>query len=111
MALSHATSGEPVDVRPLGAAALATARNVALFKGRDLEVMRLTVLPGKPVPVHEVAGEVTIQCLEGRIDVVVDGRHRTLGTGDLLYLAGGVSHGLAAHEDASVLVTIALREP
>jgi len=98
-------------VRPLGAAALATARNVALFKGRDLEVMRLMVLPGKPVPVHEVPGEVTIQCLEGRVDVVVDGRHRTLGAGDLLYLAGGVSHGLAAHEDASVLVTIALRGP
>jgi quercetin dioxygenase-like cupin family protein len=108
MAIPHASSGEPVDVRPLGAA-LADTRNSALFKGRDLEVMRLVVPVGKPVPVHEVSGEVTLQCLEGRIDVVVDGRHRTLAAGDLLYLAGGVSHGLAAHEDASVLVTIALR--
>jgi len=108
MAIPHASSGEPVDVRPLGAA-LADTRNSALFKGRDLKVMRLVVPVGKPVPVHEVPGEVTLQCLEGRIDVVVDGRHRTLAAGDLLYLAGGVSHGLAAHEDASVLVTIALR--
>ena len=86
MAIPHASSGEPVDVRPLGAA-LADTRNSALFKGRDLEVMRLVVPVGKPVPVHEVPGEVTLQCLEGRIDVVVDGRHRTLAAGDLLYLA------------------------
>ncbi len=58
MAIPHASSGEPVDVRPLGAA-LADTRNSALFKGRDLEVMRLVVPVGKrdfTGPVPPIAG-------------------------------------------------------
>jgi hypothetical protein len=38
MALEHASSGEPIDVRPLGAQ-LAERKTTALFKARDLEVI------------------------------------------------------------------------
>ena len=60
-----------------------------------------------------VPGEITIQCLEGSVDVTAgdatDSKTHTLTAGQLLYLAGGVPHGLIGIQDASVLVTIALR--
>jgi quercetin dioxygenase-like cupin family protein len=107
MAIPHAKSGQVIDVRPLGAS-LADERTVALFKTDDLEVMRLVLRAGKSLPPHKVAGEITIQCLEGRIDVTMDGASRSLETGQLIYLARDVPHGVVAIEDASVLVTIAL---
>ncbi|MBL8339156.1 MAG: cupin domain-containing protein, partial [Rhodoferax sp.] len=54
-------------------------------------------------------GEITIQCIEGAIDVTVDGRSHVLQAGQLLYLAGGVRHGVTALQDASAIVTVALR--
>lgn len=109
MAIPHARSGQVIDVRPLGAA-LADERTTALFKTDDLEVMRLVLTAGKSLPPHKVAGEITIQCLEGRIDVTLDGQSRILDTGQLIYLARDVVHGIVAIEDTSVLVTIALRK-
>jgi len=66
------------------------------------------VLPGKAFPPHRVAGEITVQCLEGRIDISVDGASQVLRAGQLMHLAGGVMHGLVGLEDASALVTIVL---
>lgn len=108
MAIPHAESGQVIDVRPLGAS-LAGQRTTALFKTDDLEVMRLVLTTGKSLPPHKVAGEITIQCIEGRIDVTVNGESRFLEAGQLIYLARDVLHGVVALEDASVLVTIALR--
>jgi quercetin dioxygenase-like cupin family protein len=108
MAISHAGSGEPIDVAPLGAH-LPSTKTTALFKSQDLEVMRLVLLAGKSFPPHKVPGEITIQCIEGRIDVSAEGESHVLAPGQLLFLAGGVVHGVLALEDASALVTIALR--
>lgn len=108
MAIHHAHPGEPIDVQPLGAR-LPTAKTSALFKSADLEVMRLVLLAGKSLPPHKVAGEITIQCIEGRLDVTAGGIAHALAAGQLLYLAGGVVHGVTAVVDSSALVTIALR--
>ena len=109
MALAHTTPGQPVDVQPLGAH-LPSAKTVALFKSEDLEVIRLVLLAGKSLPPHKVPGEITVQCIEGALDVVTDGRSHVLRAGQLLYLSGGVVHGVTALEDASALVTVALRK-
>lgn len=109
MAIPHASSGQIIDVRPLGPG-LAAARTVALFKAGELEVMRLMLPAGKPVPPHRVAGEITVQCLEGTIDITADGQRQTLRAGELMYLSGGVLHGLVGVDDASALVTIVLRK-
>ena len=106
MAISHATSGEAVDIRPLGDK-LTTSQTIALFKSKNLEVMRLVLPKGKGMPMHRVEGDITMHCIEGRIDVLVDGQTRPLGAGQLMYLSGGVPHSLLAVADASVLVTIA----
>jgi quercetin dioxygenase-like cupin family protein len=108
MALEHARPGQAVDVRPL-ASSLASSTTTALFKGRDLEVMRLVLPAGKTLPPHKVPGEIAIQCIEGAIDVTCDGQSHVVRAGHLLYLPRDAVHGVTALEDASALVTIALR--
>jgi quercetin dioxygenase-like cupin family protein len=83
---------------------------VALFKSADLEVMRLVLISGSSLPPHSVPGEITVQCIEGSIDVTAEGRSHVLQAGQLLYLAGGVTHGVTALLDSSALVTVALRK-
>jgi quercetin dioxygenase-like cupin family protein len=109
MAIPHAQPGQAVEVRPLGAR-LQQEKTVALFKSADLEVMRLVLLAGTSLPPHSVPGEITVQCIEGTIDVTTEGRSHVLQAGELLYLAGGVIHGVTAVQDSSALVTVALRK-
>ncbi|NLD56111.1 MAG: hypothetical protein GX652_15775 [Burkholderiaceae bacterium] len=106
MALEHAESGDLIDVRPLGPR-LRSTMSTALFKAEDLEVMRLVLLAGKEIPPHKVAGEVTIQCIEGVVEVT-SGSVRRLEAGWMLFLRGDEVHSLRGIEDASVLVTIFL---
>jgi quercetin dioxygenase-like cupin family protein len=110
MAINHALPGQAIDVRPLGGA-LATERTTALFKSGDLEVMRLVLAAGKSLPSHRVPGEITVQCIEGSIDVAADGQSHVLRAGQLLYLRGNVLHSVTALESASALVTVALKKP
>lgn len=109
MAIPHAAPGQAIDVQPLGSR-LAGERTVALFKSQDLEVMRVVLQAGKALPPHKVAGEITVQCIEGAIDVTAGGHSHVLRAGQLLYLAGNVLHGVSALEDASALVTVVVRK-
>jgi quercetin dioxygenase-like cupin family protein len=108
MALHHASPGQVLDVRPLGSR-LSTEKTSALFKSSQIEVMRLVLLAGKAMPPHKVPGEITIHCIEGSLDVELDGVTARLEAGQLLFLAGNAMHGVKAVTDASALVTIALK--
>ncbi|MBT9462487.1 cupin domain-containing protein [Hydrogenophaga sp.] len=107
MALHHLESGEIANLRHLGGDALST-QSTALFKSEQLEVIRLMLPRGRSMPMHQVAGEITVQCLEGGIDFETPEGVQRLKAGQLLFLRGGVPHSLLAVEDASVLVTIVL---
>ncbi len=107
MAIHHAASGELIDVRPLKDE-LRGAITRALYKSDHLEVFRMNLLAGKEMPAHQVAGEVTVQCIEGQIDLTIGETCRSMHAGDLICLAGGVPHALEAVEDSSVLVTLLL---
>ena len=109
MAIQHAVSGEPVSVLPPASPA-GERQTVALFKTNELEVMRVVLPKGKSMPPHKVAGDITVQCLEGSIRFNSDGKDQVLAVGDMLYLAGGVVHSLTAVEDACALVHIVLRK-
>ena len=110
MAIPHASSGQVVDLRGADGS-LPTPKSFALFKGAHLEVMRLVLPAGKSFPPHRVAGEITVQCLSGRLEVSVDGAAQVLAAGQLMYVAGNVLHGLTGLEDATALVTIVLSGP
>jgi quercetin dioxygenase-like cupin family protein len=107
MALHHALSGELIDIRPLKGN-LKNAPTKTLYKSNRLEVFRMVLLAGKTMPTHQVVGEVTVQCLEGSIELAVAGISQLMREGDLICLAGSETHGLKAVEDSSVLVTILL---
>ena len=107
MAIHHASSGELIDIRPLQHE-LKTTVTKALFKSDHLEVSRMILLAGKDVPEHEVAGETTVQCLEGSVELVVAGTAHSMRTGGLICVARGETRALKAIEDSSVLITMLL---
>ncbi|HYP30316.1 MAG TPA: cupin domain-containing protein [Burkholderiaceae bacterium] len=110
MAIPHARSGQVVDILSPDDS-LPSDQSYAVFKSDQLEVMRLMLPAGKAFPPHRVAGEITMQCLAGRVELDVEGVLQVLHPGQLTYLEGGVEHGLVAIEDAMVLVTIVLCRP
>jgi len=109
MAIPHAKSGEVIDLRPLGEA-LAHAVTNTLVKTDRLEIIRFVVPAGKEWHGHQVTGEITVQCLEGRVAFTAGGTTRELAAGQMLYLAGNELHSLRGIEDASILVTILLHQ-
>ena len=108
MALHHASSGALIDIRPLGSK-LKNGRTETLYKSDHLEVFRMVLLAGKAMPAHQVLGEISIQCIEGSIELTAEGASQLMREGDLICLAGGTSHALKAIEDSSALVTILLQ--
>ena len=107
MALLHAQPGEVVDVRPLREA-LATTQTKTLVKTDSLEVVRMVVPAGKEIPTHKAKGDITVQCLEGRIAFTACGKTHDLEAGQLLYLPTGEPHSLRGIEAGSLLLTILL---
>ena len=109
MAKPHAKSGEVIDLRPPGESPAPTPTST-LVKTDRLEVIHLAVPAGKELPHHQVAGEITVQCLEGRVAFTAGATARELRAGQMLYLAGNEPHSLRGIEDASVLLTILLHQ-
>lgn len=110
MATKHASSGELIDIRPLGAP-LDDSQSTTLLRDAQLKIMRLVMPAGKELPDHATDGPVTMQCLEGVIEVTAHDSSKTMRAGDLMYLASKVPHSLRATKDASVLVTIVVEKP
>ncbi len=107
MALHHALSGESIDIRPFRNN-LQHECTKTLYKTEHLEVFRMVLLAGKGFPPHKVAGEITVQCIEGSIEFTINGLSEVMYEGSLKCLAGNELHALKAVEDSSVLVTILL---
>lgn len=108
MAIPHANPGDVIDVRPLGAA-LAATRTHTLLKADHIEVVRLVMAAGKEIAEHKAPGEITVQCLEGKIAFTTLGQTHELQAGQMLYLPAGEPHALRCLEDASILLTILLK--
>ncbi len=107
MAIPHAKPGEVVDVRPLGSA-LASSQTTTLVRADQVEVIRLVVPAGKAIDEHKAKGEITVQCLEGRVAFTAFGKTQNLEAGKLLYLPTGAPHSVKGIENASLLLTILL---
>jgi quercetin dioxygenase-like cupin family protein len=108
MAIPHANPGDVIDVRPLGAA-LTTAKTHTLLKTEHVEVVRLVMTAGKEIAEHKAPGEITVQCLEGKIAFAALGKTEELSAEQMLYLTAGEPHSVKCIEDASILLTILLK--
>ena len=105
MAIQHAASGELIDISPL-AEKLENHITKTLYKSAHLEIFRMVLLAGKVMAAHRVAGEITVQCIEGQVEFTSPRGVVLLRKGSLVCLAGGEMHSLKAIEDSSVLVTL-----
>lgn len=108
MAIPHAKPGETISIAPLGPDFPHTTTST-LVKTDALEVIRLVVPAEKKIADHRTQGEVTIQCLEGEVGIVVNGKTTVLSQNEMLYLRGGETHAVSGIRDASLLVTILLK--
>ena len=107
MALNHSLPLDPIDIRPLGEQ-LGQAVTSSLIKTGSLQLMRVVLRAGAVLPEHSVAGEITIQCLEGRASVVMPTRSVELAAGQLVVLPGAELHAVHAVTATSLLVTVLL---
>ena len=106
MAIEHLQPGVITQVQ-LGPA-LEESGTTTLIKAASFELIRLVLPAGKEIPPHKTRGEITVQCLEGRVNFSCHGETRDLQPGDLLYLAADEVHALKAVEHSSLLVTLVL---
>ena len=107
MAMPHLRSGEMTNLLLPEGQLLAVPAH-ALFKDEHLEVILMNLAQGKSLPSHHVNGPITIQCLSGDVQVELAAGTKTMHAGDLLYLAAGLPHAVAAMSNTSFLVTIVL---
>ena len=105
MAIRHARAGEVVDLRPLRGR-LRGAQTTALVKSASFEAIRLVVSAGRVIAPHEVPGNITLHCLEGRVLLELSNSALELSEGDWVYLDGGERHAVKGIEDACLLLTI-----
>lgn len=107
MALHHASSGEIVDLRPLGSK-LPDVHTAALVKTDSFEAIRLVLRAGEELRQHKVTSKFTLHCIEGRVALGLPDRVLELGSHEWIFIDGDVPHALRAIEDASLLLTIML---
>ena len=108
MALKHAQPLEVIDIRPLGAC-LSESVTSSLLKTSGLQLMRVVLQAGKRLPEHKVAGEISVQCLEGEALVTTPNRDCPLNAGHVVVLPAGEPHAVVAVTNASLLVTVLLQ--
>lgn len=106
MSIQHANPGEVIRL-PLGKS-LGSSTTTTLVKTSDVELIRLVLPAGKEIPSHKAPGEITVQCLEGRVAFTTDGKTQELIAGELLYLSASEPHAVKGIEDSSLLVTLLL---
>ena len=107
MGIQHCEPGMVVNLLHLDTR-LPSETTLALVKTKQMEVIRMFLPQGKKIPVHKVSGEITVQCIAGKITFDVENESREMKAGDWLFLSGNQNHALDALEDSILLVTILL---
>lgn len=107
MALDHAQPGQPIDIAPLGIALHGSITH-AILKTHSLELIRVVLRAGEAWPPHKICSELTLLCIEGSVEVTMDGDACQLRANQLVLLSAQVQHSVRALEDTSLLLTIQL---
>jgi len=107
MAQRHIDSGQIATVLPLREV-LQEHRTTAILKARQLEMVRIVLRAGASMPEHAAPGEITLYCIEGRLELATPSSKLLMQAGDLVHLAAREPHSLRGVTDASLLLTICL---
>jgi quercetin dioxygenase-like cupin family protein len=104
MSEQAATSVEVVEVVP-GEVLTEGRRLETLIRTPTLEVKRLSLAKGTEIPTHNAPGEITVQCVVGRIAFTAAGETHDMEAGRMIYLRAREPHSLVSLEHSVVLVT------
>ncbi len=81
---------------------------IALFKDGNSTVIAFLFDTDGYLPDHQADGFVTIQVIEGRLNISTPDEEYDLGTGGLLLFRPGVPHDVLATEPSKMLLTVHL---
>ena len=78
-----------------------------LVKADNLRVVLIALRIGTTLDPHAIAGAASLQVLDGRLVVQVEGHPRAVGAGTFVVLSENLHEPIAALEDAVLLATVA----
>jgi quercetin dioxygenase-like cupin family protein len=105
MSIQHFGPNELIDVSPLQDR-FSGQKTSTLFKSTQMEVIRMVLPAGKMIAEHKAPGDISVHCLEGRVEFTASGTSHELSAGRMLYLQSGTPHSLKSLQDCSLLLTI-----
>jgi quercetin dioxygenase-like cupin family protein len=108
MALPHANYKQLIDLKPLAGDGT-DSPSTSLIKTGQLQLLHVVLHAGQQLPEHRVAGEISLQCLAGRVQLRTPGITMPLAAGQLTVLRGGEPHAVVAEQDSCLLVTLVLK--
>lgn len=101
----HIQSGEVVNLETLKGD-MDVDSSYAIIKTDDMEVIRMALRKGKKINEHHVEGELSVQCLRGKIIFTVDGNPCELNEDDWLFVAKKQNFSYEVKQDTILLLTI-----
>jgi quercetin dioxygenase-like cupin family protein len=105
MGLQHCQPGEVLNLMSLREN-LPTDATFSVARTDAMGVLPKFLPKGKKVPTHHAPGEITVQCLQGKVTFLVGHESRELTPGDWPFFLPKQEHALEAHEDSVVLVSM-----
>ncbi len=108
MSMQHFAPGDIIDISPSGGN-FDAATSATLIRQSHIEVFRFVLRSGKSTPEHTAAGDLTIQCLQGAVELAMQDRVQVLEANQLVYLKADDAHTVKALSDSVLLITILLR--
>jgi quercetin dioxygenase-like cupin family protein len=83
-------------------------RQETLYKDGSLTIALFVFQRFTGLSEHRAAGTVNMHVLRGRIKITAEGDVHELGAGQMLILAPGLRHAVAAQDESEMLVTVRL---
>lgn len=77
-----------------------------LFKKDDFRTVLIAMEPKSRMKEHHADGTLSIQVLEGHIEVSAQGKKQPLAEGTLMMLSASIPHEVEALKDSAFLLTI-----
>lgn len=83
-------------------------RQETLYKSYGLTIALFLFERFTGLPEHRAAGVVNMHVLRGQLKITVEDQAHELRSGQMLVLAPGLKHAVAAEEESEMLVTVCL---
>jgi len=84
--------------------------SVTIFKSDTMRIVLLGLHENAEFPPHTANGVISIQVLEGNIQLMTDQRHSLVGKGQMVALQKNILHSVKAMEESFFLLTLSMSD-